>query len=295
MASRKPRGLGRGLGALIQTPPARATPAAPEPDELGAPLYIPIARIAPNPSQPRKKFEQKKLDEMAASIREHGVLQPLVVRARGDGYELIIGERRWRAAQLAGLAELPAVVLDVSDRAVVEMALVENVQRADLNPMELAQAFRALIDDEGMTQEELGRRVGLDRSTIANHTRLLELPGAIQQDLIDCSLTLGHAKAILQAPAEQRMMVRDQIVRGGLNVRAAEELSRKAAADGAKIRSRPGPSRDVEVVALEDRLRQQLRTKIRIVGRLDRGRIELHYFGAAELERLTETLTRSEP
>ena len=124
---------------------------------------------------------------------------------------------------------------------------------------------------------------------------MLELPAAIQQDLIDCSLTLGHAKAILQAPAEQRMMVRDQIVRGGLNVRAAEELSRKAAADGAKLRSRPGPSRDVEVVALEDRLRQQLRTKIRIVGRLDRGRIELHYFGSAELERLTETLTGGQP
>ena len=297
MASRKPRGLGRGLGALIRTPPPRAAAGAPgtEPDEIGAPLYIPIARIAPNPSQPRKRFEQSELDGLAASIREQGVLQPLVVRARGDGYELIIGERRWRAAQLAGLAELPAVVLDASDRAVVEMALVENVQRADLNPMELAQAFRALIDDEGMTQEEVGRRVGLDRSTVANHLRLLELPGAIQQDLIDCSLTLGHAKAILQAPAEQRMMVRDQIVRGGLNVRAAEEMSRRAASDGAKMRSRPGPSRDVEVVALEDRLRQQLRTKIRIVGRLDRGRIELHYFGAAELERLTETLTRGEP
>jgi ParB family chromosome partitioning protein len=291
MASRKARpALGRGLGALISTPAP-----APEVSEAeGGPLYISIGKIAPNPNQPRKIFRDEDLASLAASIREQGILQPLVVRARGDGYELIIGERRWRASQLAGLDEAPAVVLDATDRAVVEMALVENVQRADLNPMELAQAFKVLIDDEGMTQEEVGQRVGLERSTVANHLRLLELPGGIQQDLIDQNLTMGHAKAILQAPGEHRLMVRDQIVRGGLTVRAAEELSRKAASSGASKRSRPGPSRDIHVVALEDRLRHSLRTKVRIVGRPGKGRIELHYFGQAELERLTEKLLGGE-
>ena len=148
------------------------------------------------------------------------VLQPLVVRRRGDGYELIIGERRWRASQLAGLDEVPAVVLDATDRGVVEMALVENVQRADLNPMELARAFEFLIEREGMTQEQVGRRVGLDRSSIANHLRLLELDPSIQQDLIDQRLTMGHAKAILQAEPARRELLRSQILGAGLSVRS---------------------------------------------------------------------------
>ncbi len=239
-------------------------------------------------------FADEKLADLAASIREQGVLQPLVVRERGDGYELIIGERRWRAAQLVGLEEVPAVVVDATDRAVVEMALVENVQRADLNPMELAQAFEVLVEDEGMTQEQVGRRVGLERSTVANHLRLLELPAEIQHDLIEQNVTMGHAKAILQAPASSRVMIRDQVVRGQLTVRQAEELSRRAASDDsgdAQPRSpRPGPSRDVNIVALEDRMRRELQTKVRIIGRAGRGRIELHYFGEAELDRLSQTL-----
>ncbi|HXZ84278.1 MAG TPA: ParB/RepB/Spo0J family partition protein [Myxococcota bacterium] len=288
MASRK--GLGRGLSALIPTPSTRVERNASEgEDSANAPLYIAISRIAPNPAQPRKVFRESELASLAASIREQGVLQPLVVRKRGDGYELIIGERRWRASQLAGLDEVPAVVLDASDRQVVEMALVENVQRADLNPMELAEAFRVLIDDEGMTQEETGRRVGLDRSSVANHLRLLELPREIQQDLIDQRLTMGHAKAILQVPAEQRLLVRDQIIRSGLSVRAAEDLSRNAAS-AAPRHPRPGPVRDVHVADLEERLRKAVQTKVRIIGRRARGRIELHYFGDAELERLTQRL-----
>src|SRR5262245_1389524 len=296
MASRK--GLGRGLSALIPPPAAPVTHVekapAPEPDDASAaPLFISIARIAPNPGQPRKVFREAELATLAASIREQGVLQPLVVRKRGDGYELIIGERRWRAAQLAGLDEVPAVVLDATDRQVVEMALVENVQRADLNPMELAEAFRVLVDDEGMTQDEAGRRVGLDRSSVANHLRLLELPNEIQQDLIDQRLTMGHAKAILQVPTEQRVMVRDQIIRTSLSVRAAEELSRTAAS-AAPRQHRPGPVRDVHVADLEERLRKAMKTKVRIVGRRARGRIEIQYFGEAELERLSERLMGDE-
>ena len=291
MATRK--GLGRGLSALIP-PPAPITPppavAAPDSDDAAsAPLYIAIARIAPNPGQPRKMFRESELATLAASIREQGVLQPLVVRRRGDGYELIIGERRWRAAQLAGLDEVPAVILDATDRQVVEMALVENVQRADLNPMELAEAFRVLVDDEGMTQDEAGRRVGLDRSSVANHLRLLELPKEIQQDLIDQRLTMGHAKAILQVPSNQRMMIRDQVIRTGLSVRAAEELGRRAASSVPQ-KPRPGPVRDLHVADLEERLRKVMQTKVRIIGRRARGRIELHYFGEGELDRLSERL-----
>lgn len=301
MATRK--ALGRGLSALI--PPVPDPRAVPEPeralhdeefDAAGAPLYVAISRIAPNPNQPRKNFKESELDTLAASIREQGILQPLVVRERDDGYELIIGERRWRAAQIAGLDEVPVVVLDATDRAVLEMALVENVQRADLNPMELAHAYDELVRHKGMTQEEVGRRVGLDRSSVANHLRLLELPAEVQQDLIDQKLTMGHAKAVLQAPEGQRVMIRDQILRGGLSVRAAEELARRVAsgARGSVKRPGPGPSRDIHVVDLEDRLRRALQTKVRIVGRRTRGRLELSYFGEAELERLTERLLGGE-
>ena len=291
MATRK--ALGRGLSALISPPKERSEPIGqPGPAEDGSAgaLFIAVARVAPNPNQPRKQFSEKELAGLAASIREQGVLQPVVVRRRGDGYELIIGERRWRAAELAGLEEIPAVVLDASDRQVVEMALVENVQRADLNPIELAEAFRVLVEDEGMTQDEAGRRVGLDRSSVANHLRILELSPEVQQDLIDQRLSLGHAKAILQAPEGQRRMARDQIVRGALSVRAAEDLCRKIASGSAASAARSGPVRDVHVVDLEDRLRRGVQTKVRIVGRRARGRIELYYFGEAELDRLADLL-----
>lgn len=299
MATRK--ALGRGLSALIPpTPPVQESPpparSVEEAEPTAGPLFVALSRIAPNPNQPRKTFPEAELATLAASIREQGILQPLVVRDRGDGYELIIGERRWRAAQIAGLDEAPVVVLDATDRAVLEMALVENVQRADLNPMELSHAYDELVRHEGMTQEEVGRRVGLDRSSVANHLRLLELPTEIQQDLIDQKLTMGHAKAVLQAPEEHRVMVRDQVIRGGLSVRAAEELARRVASSerGASKRPGPGPSRDVHVVDLEDRLRRALQTKVRIVGRRARGRLELSYFGEAELERLAERLLGGE-
>jgi ParB family chromosome partitioning protein len=300
VATRK--ALGRGLSALIPTPPrptapAQETASAPsaEPDDgAAAPLYVSITKIAPNPTQPRKVFREAELADLAGSIREQGILQPLVVRRRGDGYELIIGERRWRAAQLAGLDEVPAVILDATDRQVVEMALVENVQRADLNPMELAEAFKALVDEEHMTQDEVGRRVGLDRSSVANHLRLLELPGDIQQDLIDQRITMGHAKAILQVPPGQRAIVRDQIVRQGLSVRASEDLGRRAASSNGPRQPRPGPSRDIHVTDLEEQLRKALQTKVRIVGRRARGRIELEFYGEGELDRLADRLLGGE-
>jgi ParB family chromosome partitioning protein len=290
MASRK--ALGRGLSALI--PPAPPAPRISH-DEgaLGAPIFVAVSKIAPNPRQPRKMFRDAGLDALASSIREQGILQPLVLRRRGDGYELIIGERRWRAAQRAGLDEVPAVILDATDRSVLEMALVENVQRADLNPMELARAFQVLADDEDLTQEDIGRRVGLDRSSVANHLRLLELPEDIQNDVVEERLSMGHAKAILQVPVEQRRIVRDQVVRGGLSVRSTEELTQRIASSAPRP-ARPGPTRDAQLVQLEDQLRRELRTKVRIVGRRDRGRLEVHYFGPSELDRIAERLLGGE-
>jgi len=287
MANRKV--LGRGLSALIQSSAERVPDRIAEPEAGSSPLFVAISNIAPNPSQPRKRFADSELATLAASIREQGVLQPLVVRKRGDGYELIIGERRWRAAQLAGLEEVPVVILDATDRQVLEMALVENVQRADLNPVELAEAFKVLIQDEGMTQEEAGRRVGIERSSVANHLRILELEADIQRDLIDGRLSMGHAKAILQAPRDRHRMIRDQIVRSSLSVRAAEDLARRSG-EGPTRASRPGPKRDPNLVDLEDRLRRELQTKVKIVGRPGRGRIELHYFRQEELDRLSELL-----
>jgi ParB family chromosome partitioning protein len=294
MATRK--ALGRGLSALIPPTKTEPLPVARTslPEEEAGPLSVSVDRIVPNARQPRKNFPDAELEQLAASIREQGVLQPVVLRRQGDGYELIVGERRWKAARQAGLTEVPALVLDASDRAAVELALVENVQREDLNAMELAEAFQVLTDEEEMTQEEVGRRVGLDRSTVANHLRLLELPQTVQQDVIDGRLTMGHAKAILQAPEDRRLLIRDEIVRAGLSVRASEEASRRIASLRHKPRSRTGPVRDVHLVDLEERLQRSLQTRVRIVGRKDRGRIEVHFSSQDELDRLTDLLRRNE-
>jgi ParB family transcriptional regulator, chromosome partitioning protein len=291
------KALGRGLSALIspslpreEVPTAAASDASPSGEADSGPLYIALDKIHPNPSQPRKLFRDEELATLAQSIREQGILQPLVVRRDAEGYELIIGERRWRASRLAGLQQVPAVVLEASDRQVLEMALVENVQRAELNAIELAHAFEMLIEEEDMTQEELGQRVGLERSTVANHLRLLELQTEIQQDLIDLKLTMGHAKALLQAPESKRLALRELILRDGLSVRSSEELARRAAAAEPDDRPRPGPVRDLHLTALEDRLRRGLQTKVRIVGRPTKGRIELQYQGDSDLQRIVERL-----
>jgi ParB family chromosome partitioning protein len=294
MATRK--ALGRGLSALI--PPTKTEPLpvarTASPEEEAGPLYVSVDRIVPNARQPRKSFPDPELEQLAASIREQGVLQPVVLRRQGEGYELIVGERRWKAARQAGLKEVPALILDASDRAAVELALVENVQREDLNAIELAEAFQVLTEEEEMTQEEVGRRVGLDRSTVANHLRLLELPQTVQQDVIDGRLTMGHAKAILQAPEGRRLLIRDEIVRAGLTVRATEEASRRSASLRHKPGNRGGPARDVHLVDLEEQLQRDLQTRVRIVGRKDRGRIEVHFNSQDELDRLTDLLRRNE-
>ena len=283
MASR-PNALGRGLEALIPTAP---TPESAPEAAAGASTEIPVDRIDPNPEQPRRRFDGEALAQLVGSVQRHGVLQPVVVRRAGDRYELVVGERRWRAAREAGLERIPAVVADVAPQDRLELALVENVQRRDLNPIELGLAFRAL-GDSGASQEEVGARVGLERSTVANHVRLLELSRDLQEDVEEGCLGVGHAKALLQvASPERRRHLRDRIVDGGLSVRAAEELARSASATPRRRRKPRAPSLDPDSQALLDRLRDRLQTSVKLVGTPARGRIEIEYFGPEDLNRVS--------
>lgn len=249
---------------------------------------IPVDRIDPNPDQPRRAFETDQLQTLVDSIRQHGVIQPIVVRRVGDRFELVVGERRWRATREAGLASIPAVVAEVDANDRLALALIENIQRRDLNAIELAQAFRSLAEI-GATQEEIGQRVGLDRSTIANHLRLLELPREYQQDVEEGRLSAGHAKALLGVSnPERRGRLRDRILRDGISVRGAEVLCR--ASPGVSKRSRPRATHDPDLQRLVDGLRQRLQTRVRIQGQPSRGRIEIEYFSEEDLRRIAGIL-----
>jgi len=277
------RALGRGLGALLP-PPAD--------DAAGARLRdVPVESLVPNPLQPRKTFAPEALEELAASIRTSGVLQPIVVRPRGDQYEILVGERRWRAAQQAGLPRVPAIVRDSSDSEALELALVENLLREDLNPLEEAHAYQRLLAEFGWTQEDLARRIGKNRSSIANALRLLRLPDVIQEDLRLGRLTMGHARALLglATPAAQ-LRVREQILALDWSVRATEAGVQQ------RRRARPRPARrSPDIEALEEELRLALGTRVRIVGTLTRGRLELPYSSSEELERIHAVLGAGHP
>ena len=287
--STRPPALGRGLGALLPGSPAVGEPAAADatPREPG---QLPVDLIDPNPEQPRRVFDVEQLEGLADSIRQHGVLQPVVVRRNGSRYQLVVGERRWRATQQAGLKSIPAVIADVDERDRLELALVENVQRHDLNPIELAHAFLALSED-GTTQEEIGRRVSLDRSSVANHLRLLELPQELQSDVEAGRISVGHAKALLQlSNPERRHHLRDRIVNDGLSVRAAEAIARPRGAPRPRGPRAGRPATDPNLQRLVDLLRQRFQTRIRIQGDADRGRVEIEYFGDEDLRRITGIL-----
>jgi len=288
MATR-PSALGRGLDALIPEAPPPLT-STEDGSAVSAVREIPVDSVDPNPEQPRRRFDSEALGQLAASLRRHGVLQPVVVRQSGDRYELVVGERRWRAAHQAGLERIPAVVADIAPKERLEIALVENVQRDDLNPIELALAFRTLTES-GATQEEVGERVGLDRSSVANHIRLLELPRAFQEDVEEERFGIGHAKALLQvANPERRRLLRDRIVQEGLSVRAVEELARVSSPATRRKGRRRNEPRDPDTEALLDRLRDRLQTSVKIVGTPARGRVEIHYFGPEDLNRVTGIL-----
>ncbi len=272
--------LGRGLAALLREP-ERGT---------GDVRSIPLKDIHSNVLQPRKRFDEAGLAELTASIREKGVLQPIVVRRRDAGYEIVLGERRWRAAREAGLDAIPALVRDTSDRESLEIALVENIQREDLNPIELATAYRGLIEVNGLAQEDLARRLGKDRATVANTLRLLGLPVDIQTNLVEGSLTMGHARALLGAasPARQRAL-RDRVLQEGLTVREVERLAREDHAPRARA-PREAPRTDPAFARLQGDLQRRFQTPVFVRRRGKRGAIEIVFYGDADLDRIVRLL-----
>jgi ParB family transcriptional regulator, chromosome partitioning protein len=284
MAQRK--ALGRGLNALLGTPDL-------ETDQL---REIDTDRIIPNSHQPRKNFDEDALNELANSIREHGIVQPIVVRPLEDGFfQLIAGERRWRASQRAGLVRLPAVVRDAAEDSALELALIENLQREDLNPMEEAQAYERLITDFGLTQEEVARRVGKNRATIANMLRLLRLPPEVQQWLRENRLTTGHAKALLSlSDLDAILDSAKKIIQGNYSVRQAEALVARHANNSLKDDPAGGRGAvDPNVNAAIHALEQALGTKVTVQESGGKGKIELHFFSFEEMNRLYEGLLRA--
>jgi ParB family chromosome partitioning protein len=271
------RGLGRGLGALLSSTPT-------EGESL---IEVSIDEIKPNPNQPRKLFDPDGLDQLAASIRASGVLQPVIARKTPHGYELIAGERRWRATRQAGLERIPLIVREATDAESLELALVENLLREDLNPIEEGEAYQKLLTQFSWTQEELSGKIGKDRSTIANSLRLLRLPEPIQDDIKTGRLTMGHARALLAltVPSEQ-IKLRDEILAHSWSVRTTEE--------GVNLRRTvrgPRRRRSAELEALEASIQRALMTKVKIVGNDRRGRIEIVYATPDELERISTAMT----
>jgi ParB family chromosome partitioning protein len=282
------RRLGRGLAALIgdidQQPVALA--AKPIPADRG----LPIELISPNPRNPRRRFADEELADLCQSIREHGVVQPVVVRPTPPGgrYEIIAGERRWRAAQLAGMKEIPAIVRDVSDREALELAIVENIQRADLNPVEEALGFQQLIDDHGYTQADLGQVIGKSRSHVANTLRLLKLPENVRAMLVDGALSAGHARTLVTA-ADPVSLAR-RIVEGGLSVRQAEALAQEPAHDQPPKAGATRPEKDPDTVALEKLLSDVTGLGVSISHKRNGGEVRVAYRTLEQLDDLCRRL-----
>jgi len=284
------KALGRGLGALLSSD--RTIDLGAEPSEVD------LDSIVPGPMQPRINFDEAALESLAESIKTHGIVQPLLVRRHGDGFELIAGERRWRAAKIAGLTRVPVLVRDVTDENVLEIALIENIQREDLNPIEEAQAYKRLIENVGLTQEALAIRIGRDRSYITNYLRLLKLPPDLQQLVIEGRLSTGHARTILglsQADVQRRLA--RQVIEDGLSVRATEILVQKATADRPPRAVRATQTVDPNIRAAETKLRRALGTQVRIVhmGGDGRGKVEISFYNAQDLDRIYDLLITAAP
>lgn len=273
----KRKALGKGLDALL-----------PQSSDSTALILIDIDRIHPNPLQPRLRFELDKLDELAASIREKGVLQPIVVRPTETGYEIIAGERRWRACQRAAVHQIPAIVHDVSDQDMVELALIENIQRDDLSPIEEAQAYRLMVEQFGLTQEEVADKVARSRTAVTNTLRLLQLPKAIQEMVINRDLTMGHARALIPlSPGEQLQLAR-LVAAQGLSVRDTERRAQRLL-ETARTKPRK-QTKDPNLRAAEERLEERWHTRVEIRQHGRKGQIVLHFDTAEELDRLFEEL-----
>jgi ParB family transcriptional regulator, chromosome partitioning protein len=274
----KKTGLGKGIGALLTVVD----------EERGSYFSCPIEDIKPNKGQPRKTFSDEKLEELAASIREKGIIQPLVVRKKGDHYELIAGERRWRASQRAGLREVPVVIQDVSDDTAVELALIENIQREDLNAVEEAEAYHSLQERFSLSQEELAKRVGKDRSTVANALRLLKLPAEIKRDIVEDRLSMGHARALLAIEnPEAQKKGRDEIIKRKLTVREAENLVKRLKTTRAP---RPVKRPDPQMIELLDQLKRHFKAKVALRQGKRGGKIEISYANLDDLTRIVEII-----
>ena len=286
--STKQRGLGRGLGALI--------------DDFSVPetqqevTRLPLQKVEPNPNQPRRRFDKEELQSLADSIAEHGILQPLAVRAMEGGfYQIIAGERRWRAARLAGLKEVPVVVVEADDRTVMELALIENLQRQDLNPIEEAEGYRVLTEEYGLTQEQAAARVGKSRPAVANALRLLALPEDVRSLVEKGELSAGHARAVLSLPTPARQRAAAQkILTLRLSVRQAEAMCKRLAAEEKKPEPAKRPAVNY-IAECEKALTRRLDRKVRIVGGKRKGRFELEFYGEEDLQRLYEALLALDP
>ena len=275
------RGLGKGLEALI--------PVAEETE--GGLVEVPVSAITPNPMQPRTIIDPEALNDLAASIREHGLIQPLIVTQQGpERYQLIAGERRWQAARAIGLATVPVIVKEATTQQLLELALVENVQRADLNPLEEATAFRQLVDEFGLTQEQVAERVGKSRVAVTNTMRLLKLPAEVKQALTDGTIDEGHARALLSLPnAQARVAALKTVVQKDLSVRQTEELVRR-------LQAEPPPKKEAknvspEAAALEEEFRDMLGTKVDLYrNRKGRGRVVIHFYSEEELQAIYDVI-----
>lgn len=280
----KRQALGRGLGlsALVPT----------EENEKAGLLEISVKEITPNRYQPRQAFDQQGLESLAASLKNHGLIQPIIVRKEnGERYELISGERRWRAAQIAGFLKIPAIVKTVEDRQLMEWALLENLQREDLNPIEKAQAYNRLISQFSLTQEAIANRMGIDRSSVANFLRLLQLPKELWKEIAQGRLTMGHAKALLSLDRKDlQIRLAVEIVAKKMSVRQAEKVAQEIK-KGPPTKKKDPASIKPDVVILEDRLRRAFGTKVRLIPQGNGGEIRIFYYSLDDLERILETLS----
>lgn len=284
MASQK--GLGKGLGALLGD-------FAEEPSEKSGYLKLPIYKVEPNPDQPRHDFDEEELQALADSIEEHGIIQPLTVRELKNGYyQIIAGERRWRAARIANLQEIPVVVIEADDKKAMELALIENLQRQDLNPVEEAMGYRTLMEDHGLTQEDAAKRVGKSRPAVANALRLLNLSPDVLEKVRDGSLSAGHARAVLTIKAEKKQLEAAQkIIALGLSVRQAELLCKNMSKETAPVKEASVLKVDY-VAECEKQLSKHLGRGVKIVNGKKKGRFELEFYGEEDLQVLLDTLMK---
>ena len=282
MASKKPSGLGRGLGALLGDDVMKT--------ESSGSLSLPISQVETCSSQPRKRFDDESLQELADSISQHGIIQPLTVRKLSSGYyQIIAGERRWRAARLAGLQEVPVIVIEADDRKAAELAMIENLQREDLNPMEEAAGFQSLIESYHMTQEEAAQRVGKSRSAVTNALRLLGLTPSVRQLVEEGKLSAGHARALVPLSPSLQESAANAIVSGGLSVRQTEALVKRLSAE--KIEAQVKDPDEVDYLAeAQNELKARLCRGVKIVPGRKKGRIELEYYGVDDLNDLLDAL-----